>query len=190
MKYVTQDPYVEMTVDNETHKDGFYEEDRLTYTIEVGNKMVGSTWKNVEVTNKIPDGLTYVKGSLKLVRPDGTVEPLADSFYDESTRTLVVPIAAVEGGKNWKVVYEAVLGRTSDGKPIVNEASVTGDGFFEGDVVTGADSIEVPYPDPAPKGLAGRLPQTGDSAGVLVVGAMAMMAAAVIVMSHLRRKRA
>lgn len=190
VKYVTPDPYVEMTVDNETHKDGFYEEDRLTYTIEVGNKMVGSTWKNVEVTNKIPDGLTYVKGSLKLVRPDGTVEPLADSFYDESTRTLVVPIAAVEGGKNWKVIYEAVLGRTSDGKPIVNEASVTGDGFFEGDVVTGADSIEVPYPDPAPKGLAGRLPQTGDSAGVLVVGAMAMMAAAVIVMSHLRRKRA
>lgn len=190
VKYVTPDPYVEMTVDNETHKDGFYEEDRLTYTIEVGNKMVGSTWKNVEVTNKIPDGLTFVKGSLKLVRPDGTVEPLADSFYDESTRTLVVPIAAVEGGKNWKVVYEAVLGRTSDGKPIVNEASVTGDGFFEGDVVTGADSIEVPYPDPAPKSLAGRLPRTGDSIGVLVVGAMAMMAAAVVVVAYLRRKRA
>lgn len=200
VKYVTPVPTVQKGVQNLDREEGFYQEDRLAYTIEVGNDMPATSWKNVVVADTLPAGLELVAGSVKLVAPDGSVEELPSDVYDAGTRTITALIEEVRGGEVWKLTYETTLGASPDDEPVVNRVAASGDGFLPGDTLDGDSSVSIPSPQPAPdagdpvatavKELRRRLPQTGDDIAALGVLLLSAVAAAVTVGAYRRSRRA
>ncbi len=162
VKYATPDPTVSKTVANQTYVDGYYIGDELTYTLTLNNDMPYTHWKNVVVTDVLPQGLTIDPTAIKLVLPDGTTEPL-EGVYDEATRTLTVELEDVFGGDTYQIVYTCKLSKPDNDEPIVNSVSVVGEGpegVLDVDV---SDSVSIPTPEEDVSGTL--LPDTGGADG-------------------------
>ena len=129
IKFAVPQPSLSKTVADDDSDGGFYEGDQVTYTIEVGNAMVGTVWEDVTVHDVLPDGLSLVTTSLWLEHPDGSRERLPHALYDPETRELTVPVGDVAGGEVWRVTYACDLSVPADGGEVVNKASATGSGF-------------------------------------------------------------
>lgn len=129
IKFAVPQPSLSKTVADDDSDGGFYEGDQVTYTIEVGNAMVGTVWEDVTVHDVLPDGLSLVTTSLWLEHPDGSRERLPRDLYDPETRELTVPVGDVAGGEVWRVTYACDLSVPADGGEVVNKASATGSGF-------------------------------------------------------------
>ena len=82
--------------------------DTIKYTISTTNKKIGTVWTNVIVWDKLPEMLELQKGTIKLHKPDGTIQMIPDNYFDETTRILKVPAAdQVMGGEVYQVTFLA-----------------------------------------------------------------------------------
>lgn len=116
VKYVTPVPIVQKSVANLDRDDGnFYQGDLLEYTIEVGNDMPATVWKDIEVRDVMSDGHELSLRSIKLIHPDGTVERIPADAYNADERVISVVIPEVKGGETWKLTYETTLFKPADG---------------------------------------------------------------------------
>ncbi len=151
IQFAIPQPSLSKTVADDDAPDGFFEGDQVTYTIEVGNAMVGTVWEDVVVHDTLPEGLALVPTSLTLEHPDGTRERLARDLYNAETRELTVPVGDVAGGEVWRVTYACDLYIPEGGGAVVNKAGATGSGFG----LTGSE---------------GSGPQTGDTVAIDAAG--------------------
>lgn len=93
--------------------------DVLEHTVTVGNDEPGSVWADVVVTDEVPEGVTLVPDSIKVVLPDGTVIPVPDSAYDPGTRVITFGPRSVGGEDNFKLVYETVVDEKAVDDPAI-----------------------------------------------------------------------
>lgn len=167
VKYATPDPTVSKTVSNQTHEEGFYIGDELVYTLTLNNNMPYTHWKNVVVTDVLPQGLTIDSKTITLLKPDGSTETL-EGVYDEATRTLSVPLEDVFGGDTYQIIYTCKLSKPDTDEPIVNSVSVVGEGPEGVMDVDVSDSVSIPVPEEDENGM--QLPVTGDAGNAGVSG--------------------
>ncbi len=95
------------TVKNQTHATGENNVgDLLEYTISAINAgPANSAWQNALIADRLPAGISYVAGSLKLISPDGKTTALSDVAYDESTHTLSYQLPTIAGGQTYQLVF-------------------------------------------------------------------------------------
>lgn len=174
VKYVTPVPIVQKSVANLDRDDGnFYQGDLLEYTIEVGNDMPATVWKDIEVRDVMSDGHELSLRSIKLIHPDGTVERIPADAYNADERVISVVIPEVKGGETWKLTYEATLFKPADGGDVSNDVDAVGDGLVTGEEISGDAWVKILSPEPAPESDAERvvkrvLSQTGDDASAIL----------------------
>ena len=70
---IIDNPEVTVKVENKTDPSSNEAQvyDILTYTITATNKEKDTKWKDVGIKNKLPEGLTLVEDSIKLIDPEG-----------------------------------------------------------------------------------------------------------------------
>ncbi|MCI8633855.1 MAG: isopeptide-forming domain-containing fimbrial protein [Lachnospiraceae bacterium] len=104
-------PAVKKTVQNETHASGENNVgDVLFYTIEASNQAKDSAWREVILCDRLPQGLTFIKGSAQLIRPDGSRMPLSDeTVYDAEEHKIEYKLAAVYGEETYILAFEAAI---------------------------------------------------------------------------------
>lgn len=150
---IPSDPEGELTkeVENETHEEGYFIGDALTYRITLENPKPGSQWKNVFIFDYLPDGLELDVNSVELTHPSGLVEKVNGSkVYDKATHTLCVPIAVLNGGEKYVLTYRAGLCAPDKVGPVVNRAEAGGDGPDGPIDLKPEASVTVPQPRPVP----------------------------------------
>lgn len=96
--------------------------DVLEHTVTVGNTEPGSVWAGVTVTDKLPEGVTLVPDSIKVVLPDGTEIPVPDSAYDPDTRTITYGPRSVGGEDEFKLVYQTTVNEDAVDDPAIGSA--------------------------------------------------------------------
>lgn len=196
------DPEAELTkeVKNETHEEGYFIGDALTYRIALENPKQGSQWRNVFIFDYLPDGLEIDFNSIELTHPSGLVEKVdASKTYDASSRTLRVPIAVLNGGERYVLTYVAGLSAPDKVGPVANRAEATGEGPDGPMDLKPEASVDIPFPKPAstdpesgadlapvvhPLGAADEpkaLVRTGDEVPLSAVVALAALAAMFVV---------
>jgi len=156
------DPEVTVKVENKTDPSSNEAQvyDILTYTITATNKEKDTKWKDVGIKNKLPEGLTLVEDSIKLIDPEGKEIKLnVKDVYNEKTRTIEVPIELIEGGTNYQIVYDVYINDkslTDKDKDIHNTIEVEGknpDGTptkVEEETVLPEGGEEIKLADPKP----------------------------------------
>ncbi len=111
-------------VNAEKGKEKYEVGDTIVYTIKTRNKITDSLVKNLSITDKLPAGLEYVDGSLKVSHKgtgefkDGTITANFGDVKDTEWRT---------------VTFEAKVKSGQSEKTIENIATVTGDNIDEPD---------------------------------------------------------
>lgn len=100
--------------------------DTLQVTVTITNAEPNSVWGDVTVTDKVPDGVTVVPGSIKVVHPDGTTTSLPDDAYNPETGEIVFRPGSIGGGEVYQLVYEELVGDEAHGADIGSAASAEG----------------------------------------------------------------
>lgn len=120
--FFTADTYVKKTSENITTTDGkTHVGDTLRYTIEAGNDGDSrSVWTDVVVTDKLPTGVTFVPGTVKV---GGTT--VTDN-YNAGERTLTVEMGNIPGQTSKEVTFEVTVDGDAHDKIIVNSVTVNG----------------------------------------------------------------
>jgi len=96
----------------------------LTYTITLRNASTATApWKNVKVSDAIPEYLAFVSGS---VEEDGRTS--ANASYNAGTKNLTLFADSIEPGETKTFTFKAVVENGAQGKYIVNTAIVKSDG--------------------------------------------------------------
>lgn len=195
VKYVTPVPIVQKSVANLDRDDGnFYQGDLLEYTIEVGNDMSATVWKEVEIRDVMSDGLELSPRSIKLIHPDGTIERIPADAYNEDERTISVVIPEVKGGETWKLTYETTLFKPADGGNVSNTVDAVGDGFVTGEEISGDAWVKILSPEPAPESDAERivkrvLSKTGDDASAILALMVCAIGSGLVVSGYVVARR-
>lgn len=195
VKYVTPVPIVQKSVANLDRDDGnFYQGDLLEYTIEVGNDMPATVWKDVEVRDVMSDGHELSLRSIKLIHPDGTVERIPADAYNADERVISVVIPEVKGGETWKLTYEATLFKPADGGDVSNDVDAVGDGLVTGEEISGDAWVKILSPEPAPESDAERvvkrvLSQTGDDASAILALLVCALGSGLVVSGYIVARR-
>jgi uncharacterized repeat protein (TIGR01451 family) len=103
--------------------------DRLLYTITSSSDGNKSLWANTTMTDVMPDGLTYVEGSVLLNNMSPTY-----AFYDRNTRTLSVMLPNMPDilGVMHTITFEAIVDANAFGKQICNEVTIKGEDSVSG----------------------------------------------------------
>ncbi len=95
--------------------------DTLTYSIALRNASTATAdWKNVKVTDTIPEHLAFVPGSVEV---DGRSSN--DYSYNADTRTLTLIADKIEIGKTLTYTFRVTVEDGTQGQYIVNTAKVT-----------------------------------------------------------------
>lgn len=195
VKYVTPVPIVQKSVANLDRDDGnFYQGDLLEYTIEVGNDMPATVWKDIEVRDVMSDGHELSLRSIKLIHPDGTVERIPADAYNADERVISVVIPEVKGGETWKLTYEATLFKPADGGDVSNDVDAVGDGLVTGEEISGDAWVKILSPEPAPESDVERvvkrvLSQTGDDASVILALLVCALGSGLVVSGYIVARR-
>lgn len=80
--------------------------DRLRYEITVSNHGTDSVWYSPVIRDTLPTGVSYIPGSMRLVRVDGTEMELDDGAYVESTRTVALYVDDLYCDESTTLVFE------------------------------------------------------------------------------------
>ncbi len=155
-------PDIKLEVENTTDPDAenVQVNDELKYTVTVSNKEEGSNWKDVTITNTLPEGLTLKGDTVTLRDPEGNEIVLeVKDIYNEETRTIEVPIDVIKGNEEYILEYEVVVNKKTleDKKDISNTVEVSGknaDGSAsstESESVTPTGGEEILHADPKPE---------------------------------------
>ena len=138
--------------------------DTLTYTLITSNKKSDSEdWKNVVVTDALPEGLKFdsEKGKVMI---NGVIATKDQYKYDSVTRTLAISVGNIAANSSITTSFDTVLQTAAYNKEIKNKAKASGDSpqekpFVEGPVnpessheIISADSNEVGVPGTTVKG--------------------------------------
>ena len=147
---------VENVTDPESEKVQVYDE--LKYTVTAKNKEEETRWEDITIRNKLPEGLTLIEDSIKLIDPEGKeIELKVEDVYNEKTRTIEVPIELIEGGKNYQLVYNVyVNGKSMKEQDIHNTIEVEGKNPDKSPTKTesetvlpeGGEKVELADPEP------------------------------------------
>ncbi len=195
VKYVTPVPIVQKSVANLDRDDGnFYQGDLLEYTIEIGNDMPATVWKNVLVQDVMSDGHELSPRSIKLIHPDGTVERIPSDAYNAQDRTILVEIPEIKGGEIWKLTYETTLFKPADGGDVSNDVEVIGAGLITGEEISGDAWVKILSPGPAPESDAERfakrvLSKTGDDASAILALLVCALGSGLVVSGYVVARR-
>ena len=107
--------------------------DTLAYTIELSNTQAASLLEGATITDVLPEGITLVPGTLKLVNVGGAIQVLDEAdVYDSDTRAITVPVGDLTYGQKVKLTFDAVINQAAvdpaniPAHNIGNVASVTG----------------------------------------------------------------
>ena len=103
------DPTIKKEVENLTHTDRTMVGDHLRYTITVNNLESNSIWFDAYITDHLPQGVSYIHNSMKLIQPDGTEENLPDTLYDESQHTITYSLGDVVGKKTYVLQFDVIV---------------------------------------------------------------------------------
>jgi fimbrial isopeptide formation D2 family protein len=132
--------------------------DELKYTVTAKNKEEETRWEDITIRNKLPEGLTLIEDSIKLIDPEGKeIELKVEDVYNEKTRTIEVPIELIEGGKNYQLVYNVyVNGKSMKEQDIHNTIEVEGKNPDKSPTKTesetvlpeGGEKVELADPEP------------------------------------------
>ena len=108
-------PSIEKTADVQTANVG----DTLTYTVKLSNdKAASSAWKEVVLTDEIPDGLTFVDGSVFV---DGK-----STEHGLNNGIMSVPLGDIAAGQTVTVTFKATVNNDMYNQTIYNTAVAEG----------------------------------------------------------------
>ena len=124
------EPSIGKDVVNVTDPDGPVQVgDVLEHTVTASNGKPGSVWADVTITDPVPEGLTPVPGSIKIILPDGTVVPVPDGAYDPDKRVITYGPRSIGGGEELRLVYETTVDPEAvDDPSIGSRPSAEGEG--------------------------------------------------------------
>lgn len=115
--------------------------DTLTYKINVKNNKESSfntIWKKVVVTDVLPEGLLFDKATANM-KINNLAIPETDYSFDESTRTLTIPVGNLNSQESSVISFNTKLGSSTVGKVITNKAKAIGNSPREKDFVVGPE---------------------------------------------------
>lgn len=144
-KYIVEDilpdkPQLVKTFESDS-SEGIQVGDTLTYKINVKNNKESSfntIWKQVVVTDVLPEGLLFDKATANM-KINNLAIPETDYSFDESTRTLTIPVGNLNSQESSVISFNTKLGSSSVGKVITNKAKATGNSPREKDFVVGPE---------------------------------------------------
>lgn len=105
--------------------------DKIKYSISFKNESLKSSfgtdlnWDNVEITDRVPNGLSVDTSSFVLTNPDGSTKKLPSTAYDASTRELKASLNRLEMNKEVKLDFTATIS-PSAGSSITNKVVAKG----------------------------------------------------------------
>ena len=112
----TASPYITKSA----NVDKTYEGKDIEYTVTIGNKKEAhASWKNVTMTDKLPDGVKLVDGSVYLNKKSAE--------YALKDGVLSVKVGDVAEGKEAVVTFKTTVQKGMAGKTITNSAVAKGD---------------------------------------------------------------
>ncbi len=154
--------------------------DTVDYTLAVSQTVEGATATDVVVTDTIPEGLTYVDGSVMVTVNGVTVEDIAS--YESGV--LTVSLGDVAYGDEIEITYQAIVDEGTEGESLTNVAKVTSDNAGEDE-----DDWTITVTDET--ATTNTLPKTGDTTDALLslTAAVALGACVVAAASALRMRR-
>lgn len=125
--------------------------DVITYEIAVNNNQPDLVWKSATITDALDVGQDFVKGSIKLIKPDATVVDLEDDAYDEAADSITYTIPDdVQTDETYVLMFQVKLneeapfvGQGSD-QVITNAATVSGTDASGGDVNAQTNEVTLP----------------------------------------------
>jgi fimbrial isopeptide formation D2 family protein/uncharacterized repeat protein (TIGR01451 family) len=104
----------------------------LTYTFNASNSTLSAdAWKAVTVTDVIPNGLTFVNGSVSVATGGKLLSAAAN--YVTTTRTLMVNLGDIPIGQTATIQFKVTVDAGMQGKSVDNTA-----------IAKGADGVEYP----------------------------------------------
>jgi len=144
--------------------------DVLEYAVTLSNNKINSVWKNVVLTDTIPEGVDF--DSSKGVQINGT--ETTDYSYDETTRALTVVIGSIEGGDSvgngkdtFVVTFQVTVNKSAYNTIVTNTAVGKGD---NGEVDVEDPGTDVGSDVPVPEMEKKATNVTSGAAGTAVVG--------------------
>lgn len=153
-------PQMTKTVKNQTHATGENNVgDLLTYTITATNAgPANSAWQNALIADRLPAGISYVAGSLRLVAPDGTSTVVSDTAYDEASHAISYQLPTVTGAQTYQLVFTGKINSLAidvsddedgaDHRDIGNLATGSGQGSDGTNIEPIVTDKAYPNPDP------------------------------------------
>ncbi|MDL2211817.1 DUF11 domain-containing protein [Erysipelotrichaceae bacterium OttesenSCG-928-M19] len=124
------------SIDTQTIEPG----ETALYKLVISNTAEHSFADDVTITDTIPEGLTYVAGTLELINADGTTSKLDDS--NVSGQNISVNVGTLKGLETVKLSFEVVVDEGKEGA-MVNIASVTGEDPIEETVEDDSEEVTI-----------------------------------------------
>jgi fimbrial isopeptide formation D2 family protein len=144
--------------------------DTLEYTITLSNEEPNTEWKNVVVTDVLPEGIDF--NSATGVKINGV--STTNYTYNQGTRTLVVPVGNINGGKSDGtekatiiVTFYVTVNEKAYGQTVVNTAIGRGD---NGEIEVPDNGTDVVSDTPQPSIVKTSRNITSNTPGKAVVG--------------------
>ena len=194
VKYADATLSIVKTAQNATRSQGWRLNDTINYSIVVTNTVENSVSFNTVVEDTMSDGLRLDRGSIELLKPDGTRQTLnADRVFDANRNMITVPLDQVAGGETYTLTYKASIQEPSTLTTLKNWVTVKGNndatGGLEGTILLdfGEAVATIPYPEDGKYGSLGSLlADTGDNPVTLAIIALAAGLAVVLVVNRKR----
>lgn len=194
VKYADATLSIVKTAQNATRSQGWRLNDTINYSIVVTNTVENSVSFNTVVEDTMSDGLRLDRGSIELLKPDGTRQTLnADRVFDANRNMITVPLDQVTGGETYTLTYKASIQEPSTLTTLKNWVTVKGNndatGGLEGTILLdfGEAVATIPYPEDGKYGSLGSLlADTGDNPIALAIIALAAGLAVVLVINRKR----
>lgn len=119
--------------------------DLLTYTfVAKNNKAASEPWKNVQVIDVLPEGLSFDSAKHK-VTINGEKVGVDKYTYDKDTRTLTIHAGAIAANKEIILSFEVTVDQSAVDKDILNQADAKGESPQEAPFVSGAINPEATH---------------------------------------------
>ncbi|MGE6527031.1 isopeptide-forming domain-containing fimbrial protein [Bacillus safensis] len=123
--------------------------DTLLYTIKTKNSVEDSVIKDLVIADKLPEGLQYVEGSLK-VDGQAATDAKDDDNGDYTKGTVTGQFGDIKDTDWHTVTFEAKVAKGSEGKTIQNIAVVSGENVDDPDNPENSTTVELPHKPEVP----------------------------------------
>ncbi|MCA5013864.1 MULTISPECIES: isopeptide-forming domain-containing fimbrial protein [unclassified Enterococcus] len=122
--------------------------DTLTYTLTAKNNKEATyttLWKNVIVTDTLPEGLDFDPATAEIKIDGVTAETPNDYSYDPDSRVLTVKLGDLATGDSSVITFKATVASSAVGTVISNTATVVGDSPRETPFVEGPNDPDATH---------------------------------------------